>query len=55
MEAKKLSMPLMKEKSRQMVPFEKLPNLPKPSYTPIDLGITHMDLGITRQSVLAIE
>lgn len=41
-------------KSRE-VPFEQLPNLPKPAYTPIDLGITHMDLGITRSSVLAIE
>lgn len=44
----------VKMRSR-LIPFEQLPNLPKPVFTPIDLGITHMDLGFTRKSVLAIE
>lgn len=53
-EMKKVRMSMMKEKSRK-IPFEQLPNLPKPTFSPIDLGITHMDLGFTGKSVLAIE
>jgi hypothetical protein len=42
------------EKSKK-IPFQELPNLPKPVYTSIDLGITHTDLGLTRNSILALE
>ncbi len=51
-ESKKM---MFKDKSKPKIPFEKLPNLPKPVFTPLDLGIAHMDLGFATKSLLALQ